>query len=496
MTRVRLVVLTAIVLAMLGLGSLWSGTSQPTPASLDRAPLPAVRSDGDLGSTWYCAAGTATGPATSSVILSNPTPHAVTACLTGYTAAGATAPRSIDVPAGGPLVVDVASTLGDPTASVLVESPSPTLAVDHQLTTEDGGDRDACLTSTSDSWTFPVLSTTVDAGVRLTLFNPFPGDAGVDISIGLDTGARVPSSLTGVVVPAGTSKVLDLGASASRRDQFTATVRSRSGRVVAEVVQTFDGSKGPRGLQMAAGVPLARQRWAFAGGFTGSGAAERLVVQNPGSTAVHALVQVTPYGAAKNPPEPLQIDVESGRYVTVDLSAESRIPGVGYHSIQVEADHPVVVARSIALSGPPDPVPDASIVGRPPLVHGVAIATGTPVSSTRWIVPAIDAGADPLPVLLIHNPGDGIAVLRATAAVGGTSAVLEQASKLEVAPGDSVALPVAAVGAQPGEVTVTVESSEPVVVERLTTYPAQVDLAFDLAVPAHDTRRPLRPLAG
>lgn len=494
MSRLRFLLVTVVVLALVGLAGWWHGTDGPTPATLERAPVPAVRPDGDLGTTWYCAAGTASVPAQHLVFLANPTDRAITARLTGYTAAGATPTRELEVPARGPLVVDIGTVMGDPTASVLVESPSASLSVDHQLVSEEGADRDACATSTSDVWTFPVLSTTADAGARLTLFNPFPGDAGVDISIGLDTGTRTPARLTGVVVPARSSKVIDLAAGASRRDQFTATVRSRSGRVVAEMVQNFDGSNGPRGMQMAVGVPAANRRWVFAGGFSGSGVAERLVVQNPSDSRAHALVQVTPYGAASDPPEPLQIDVEAGRYVVVDLSAETRIPGVGYHAIEVEADQQVVVARTTTITGPPEPPPDPSIVGRPALERGVALSTGTPVVADRWVVPSIDAGQDPNPVVLLHNPGRGIAVVRLTGVTGGSAKAVDRAAKVEVAPGDSVALPLAAVGAEPGEATILVVSSEPLAVERLTTFPAQGDLAFDLAVPTVDAVHPLRPV--
>lgn len=491
MTRLRLVFLTVIAVVLVALTAAWSGTSTPTPASLDRSPLPMVRSDGELGSTWFCAAGTAAVAASHSVILSNPTDRPVGAHLTGYTATGATPTSVVEVPARGPLVIDVGPTLGDPTMSVLIESTSPVLTVDHQLVSDDGASRDACLTSTSDAWFFPALTSTADAGVRLTLFNPFPGDAGVDIAIGLDTGSRVPSSLTGVVIPGGTSKVIDLGQSASRREQFTATVRARSGRVLAEVVQTFDGSKGPRGIRMATGVPAPARGWTFAGGFTGAGAAEHLVIQNPGTTPLHALVQVTPYGAAAQPPEPLQIDVEAGRYVVADLSAESRIPGIGYHAIVIEADHAFVAARTISLSGPPEAVPDPAIVGRPALDSGTALATGSSVASSRWVVPSIDAGADPQPVVLVHNPGAGIAVVTLRGLAGGSGVAIERAAKAEIAPGDSLAVPLPALAPEGGEATVIAESTEPVVIERLTTYPAQRDLAFNTAVPVADAVRPL-----
>lgn len=494
MRVLRLVAVTVVVVVLVALVAAWGGRADPEPAVIDRSPVPAVRSDSDLTVTWFCASGTAALAANHFVYLANPTGDAVAATLTGYTADGPLPPVDVEVAPGGPVALDVGATLGNATASVLVESAEPSLSVDHQLATPGYGDRDACVGSTSASWHFPALSTTRDAGAYLTLFNPFPGDAGVDIEIGIDTGSRVPTSVTGVVIPAGTSKVIDLGAQgiAERRDQFTAVVRSRSGRVVAEVAQTFDGSIGPSGLQLAFGVPSPQRSWAFAGGFTGTGAAERLIVQNPGDERARVLVQVTPFGGSADPPEPLEVTVEPRRYVVVDMSAESRIPGVGYHSIEVEADAPVVVARSTVLSAAPDPSPDPAVLARPALTQGVAISTGSPVAAREWYVPAIDAGVDPAPVVLVHNPGDGIAKVTLSAVAGGGSTDLDGATDVEVAPGDSIAVPLGA-GAAP-EITVKVSSSEPVVVERITIYAPDDDLAFDLAVPVHSAERPLVPL--
>lgn len=489
----RLGALTVVVLAIVAMVSMWGGRPDPDPSGVERSPVSDQRSDVALPVTWYCAAGAAAQPMTNVVYLSNPTGKAVNAHITGYTAAGALPPADVEIAPGGPQTFDV-STLGDATASVLVESPEPMLSVDHQLSEAGYGDRVACRRSTSDAWYFPALSTTRDAGAILTLFNPFPGDAGVDIEIGFDTGTRTPTSVTGVVIPAGTAKTIDLGGQgiAERRDQFTAVVRSRSGRVVAEVAQSFDGSLGPKGLQLSFGVPAPERSWAFAGGFTGAGAAEHVIVQNPGDQPAHVLVQVTPYGGATDPPEPLEVTVEAQRYAVLDLSAESRIPGVGYHSIQVESNRPVVVARTTSLSGPPDAAADPAVAVRPGLSRGVAISTGTPVAATSWTVPAIDAGADPVPLVMVHNPGVGIAKVTMSSVVGGATTDIAGATGIEIAPGDSVAVPLPAGGGV--ETTIQVRSTEPVVVERITIYGPDDDLAFNLAVAVHRSREPLVPL--
>ena len=185
----------------------------------------------------------------------------------------------------------------------------------------------------------------------------------------------------------------------------------------------------------------------------------------------------------------VQVAVEPRHYAVVDLSAETRIPGVGYHSIEVESDRPVVVARTTTLSAGPDPATDAGIAIRPALGRGVALSTGTPVLARSWTVPSINAGADPAPVVAVHNPGEGIARVTLEVVAAGSSTALPGATDLEVAPGDSAVVPLGPAVAP--EVAIVVTSSEPVAVERITVYAPDVDLAFDPAVPGHGRNRPL-----
>ena len=494
MRATRLVLVTVVVLGLLGMVAWWSGRDAAAPAAIDRAPIPAASTGRTLSSTWYCAAGTAAAPVDHVVFVDNPTDHPVTVRVTAYSAEGATPSKDVVVAPLGPTGIDVAAAFGAPGLSVMVESPVASLAVDHRLA--DGhrfGDQDACATFSSGEWYFPSLSTTRDAGTRLTLFNPFPADAGLDVQVVLDTGVRVPTALAGIVVPAGTTKVVDLGETVQRRDQFSIAVRLRSGRVVAEATQTFDGSAGARGLRMGLGVPGTARRWSLAGGFTGSGVSEHLVIQNPGDARAEVLVQVTPYGGAANAPEPLRVEVPRLRYAVVDLSAESRIPGDGYHSISVESDQPVVVARTTVITGPVTPPADPEVAARPALSHGAAIASGTPVAAAAWLVPSIDAGADPPPVLLVHNPGSGIAVVSAATTSGSAPTPVDGLDQVEVPPGDSVA--VALPGDRYSQVGVRITASAPVVVERLTTFPSEDDLSMDLAVPLRGTGTPLVRLA-
>ncbi len=495
----RLVLVSVVALAVVGLVTWWGGRSEPEPAALDRAAVPSASSGDALSATWYCAAATAATaqPPRHTVIVTNVTEDPVTVRVTGFGADAKVGPVEVVVPAGGPLAVDVAAVLGNAALSVMVESPVPAIAVAHSLVAEQDGDQDACATFSSGTWYFPALSTTRDAGVRLTLFNPFPGDAGIDVQVVLDTGVRVPTGLTGIVVPAGTAKVVDLGEAVQRRDQFSVAVRLRSGRVVAEAAQTFDGSAGPRGLRLSLGVPAPATRWVIAGGFAGTGVSERVVLQNPGQERARVVIQVTPYGAAATPPEPLEVEVPGRRYAVVDLSAEGRIPPDGYHAITVESqDGGVVVARTIAITGAGTPPADPAVPSRPALTKGVAIASGAPVAALQWIVPSVDAGSDPAPVVFVHNPGPGISVVSAAVVADGEETPVTDVVEVEIPPGDSRAVPAPPPGSAPGPVAVRVTGSSPIVVEGLVTYPEQDDLATVLAIPLRSARGGLQALAG
>lgn len=495
MKPARLALVTVVVLAVVGLVTWWGGRSDPAPATIDRPPVPAASSSAALSSTWYCAAGTAAVPTSHTLVIANPTSRPVSVRMAAFGPDGPVPPKTVEVPPAGPLSVDVAATFGNAALSVMVESPVASLAVDHRLTAPEAGDQVACSTFSSDTWYFPSLSTTRDAGARLTLFNPFPGDAGIDVQVVLDTGVRVPTALTGIVVRAGTARVVDLGETVQRRDQFAIAVKLRSGRVVAEATQTFDGSAGPRGLRMGLGVPGASTRWVLAGGFTGAGVAERLVVQNPTQQRATVLVQVTPYGAAAQPPEPLQVEVPKRRYAVIDLSAEGRIPGDGYHSITVESDQPVVVGRTTAITAAPSVPADPDVPTRPALTHGVAIGSGSPVAALDWLVPAVDAGADPPPVVFVHNPGTGISVVSAVVVAGDTETAVPDATGVEIPPGDSRAITLAAPATGAADVSVRITGTSPLVVERLITFPAPDDLSMSLAVPLRGDSAGLAPLS-
>lgn len=498
MRSARVVVLLLVVAVVAALALSFDGEPAADSSGLEAAPIPSAGEPGTPSSTWYCSAGSAATatPPRHDLILVNPAGEPTTARLTAYGPDGAAGENVVEVNAPGPTKVDLDATFQKAGLSILVESPAGDLVVEHRLTSDTGADQVPCATRTSEAWHFPAQTSLQGTTAQLYLFNPFLEDASVDITTAVGDGeVRAPADWQGLVVPAGTSRMVDLGSdsigAAQRRELFAASVVSRKGRVVAETAQTLatgaseDGTiPATSGLRLQLGVPGARSEWAFADGFTGTGVVERLVVFNPSAEPARASVQVTPYGGADLLPEPFEVDVPAHSWSQLDLSSETRIPTEGLHAIRVltEQDQPVVAARVITIVGPRADPTTEGVTARPPVSAGTTIGTGTPVAAPLWAATGLVVGGSDESVLAVHNPSADTVRVTATV-IGGAGDGSVLADALEVAPGDSLAIPTRDRGLGDTDVTVLVEATGPVVVERTLTFLAVNDLSVGLAVP-------------
>jgi hypothetical protein len=498
--RVLPVVLVAVLAA--ALSAWWQGAPVEPTGGLTEMPVPVVRGTDDPSATWYCAAGKSAAPSAPdhSLVLANPTDARVPVRLSAYGVDGQEGSQEVSLEPSSTIRYPVEENFGSAELSVMVESPSAEIAVEHRLVAEGAGDQVPCATSASDRWFFLAQTTTLGTSGRLVLFNPFSADAGVDISASVEDGVRIPAAWAGIVVPAGTTRVIELGDEVQRRELFSLSLELRTGRVIAETVQSFDDDDTATGIRMQLGVPAPRSRWGFADGFTDPGVDELLVVHNPGEQQAAVVVQVTPADAAASPPEPFELIVPGRRYGVIDLSGEARVPGVGHHSIQVEtsAETPVVVARLIGITdeladtaedgdvveeGEEDTGESAAeddVIPRPDVGGGVSIGTGSALVSDRWIVPQVSLGGGQDPALVVLNPTRS--PLRVTAESFGATAetVLDE---VEVPAGGMVIRPLRDLEAGSGEIGIRIRADGPILVERIVTMVRVNDLSVGLAVP-------------
>ncbi|MCB1255785.1 MAG: hypothetical protein KDB26_01675 [Microthrixaceae bacterium] len=491
MNKSRLLLVSVVVLAIALLSSSWSGRGAKESIEATGLGVPVIGAQSDASSTWFCTAGSAPlDPVPHhQVAITNVGQRSTPVRVTAYGPDGVAGTHTVHVAANEANIVDLDTTFSAAGLSAMVEAPRGAISVSSWLLSAKVGDISQCERESSSVWYFPSQTTVTGSTASLVLFNPFSSDAGVDISAAVSDGIRSPTEWAGVVVPAGTTKVIDLSQFIQRRDQFSVTVEVRSGRVFANSVQTYtkvelEPSPVVTGLRLTRPVANPRSKWVFAGGFKDSGAAESIVVQNPGSSSVTVSVQVSPYGTDQDlAPEPFEMQVPPRRYAVLDLTQEGRVPDVGFHSITVESNQgrPIVVQRRIRISA--EPTTDESTVTRPDIATGVAATTGSTGGARNWVIPGVITGRSNTPLAFIHNPGDEAATIKVvTTDDDGNSVVLVE--NHEIPPSDGLALPLTHESLADAAVRVyEVSATAPVVVEQLVTLNAIPDLAVTSAFP-------------
>lgn len=489
--RVGLVVVLGLV--VLGLFRLDDPHATPSP---EPSPVVGDIVDDDAGTTtWYCAAAPEVAEGAEHQIVITALTDDVTARITGYGPdTGSAVAVSTPVAARSVHVVSLAE-VGPGLGGATVEIEGGPATVAHRLIGSGVEDQSECTDEASDRWYFASANTELGAGEvdstpRLWLLNPFPTDASVDVRVTFDNSVRIPSKLRGIIVPAGSSRMVDLNEPVPRRAQFAFSVEARGGRVVAELAQTVPG----RGLRVQPGVPSAATSWILADSFGGANVTDQVHVYNPSSSPVVAMVSVIPNQVdPASFPEPFVLEIPARRFGTVDLGVEARVPPDSLRWIRVDTvDGPgVVVTQVETITGAGG---DGTTGTRPAVAGGLGSSAGASAQATRWYVPFLTPATDSQPTVVVANPStDAISVVTLTSLVGGTETVI--ADKIEIAPQQSLPIDVSA-ATSAGSIGVVVSSSTPVVVSGRTTSTARAEISFVPAIPDAAKVSALPPLGG
>lgn len=485
-----MVLVGAVVLAIVGLMRIPTNGATTSDAPVRRPSADRVGGEDEVSSTWFCAAtGAPVEPVpTHRLYVSDTGDVASEVRVSAYGPDGLIDVKIFPIEPRVMRQIDIDGEFGAAGLSAMVESASGTIAVSHGLISTAMGDVAPCQRNAAHESYFPSQTTLTGTSAQLVLFNPFSADASVDLVAAVVDGIRSPTEWAGVVIPAGSTRTIDLSEQVQRRDQFALTVRVRSGRVFTEMVQTYDGiavdpATNVKGLRLVSPVVEPRSSWTFAGGFTDGGATEIIVVQNPTTEKVDVTVQVFPDGAADLLPEPFELSIPAGWYSTLDLTAEGRVPDVGFHSIVVEAgqDAGVVVQRRVSLSAEPVAASEPDLPERPRRAQGIAGSPGVNGAARSWWATGFRLGGANTPLLWIRNSDDRpVEVsINGTTASGETVVLAEGES---IAAGDSVTVPLPT--APEGTTAMyLVEASGPVVVEQLLTLDDVPDFSMVPAFP-------------
>ena len=442
MKFVRLGVITVVLATLAGLSAVNLGDRRDNAAGADAEARLSLLNEmvtadppGTLDSTWYCAATRVreSDAGTHEVFVSNGSDEPVEVELRGVplsTKVEAEPPQQLELAAHTVLVVDVATLVRESSAAVIVDVRSGEVTVSHRLVNDTGASQVPCTSRPSASWDFPYVSTSKDATARLFLFNPYPVAVSVDVTLSTTESVRVPAELSGESVPPGRVKVINLNVQAKRNDRLSVSVRTRSGLVIAEVVQTYsednlefnlrtgEGGDGTideeeigeqavtrQGVAIIAGSPEVTTEVGFVDGFSQGGVIEQYVVLNPSKQNADVQpIWVTPFGQPREDIEPLEKVIPPGRAETIRIDDDQRIPPEGFHHGLVASDVGVAASRVLVTTAERGDSEDSGTQVRPEPATGASISPGLPLAADRWWAGGIRLSGDDEGWLLLDNP--------------------------------------------------------------------------------------------
>lgn len=411
--------------------------------------MPAAAPAGALSSSWFCAGGAAQAdaPLDATVVVANPTDAPVEGSITVSGAAGEPVAKVIAVPALGSVTVPLRELVSAPSAAALVDLRGGQVVA--ELILSGAPVATPCASAASASWYFADGSTAKDHTLTLALFNPFPEDAIADLGFVTDQGRAAPADFQGIVVPGRAVRTVDVGTHVRRREWVASEVRTRTGRLVASQVQ-HRPLQGRAGNSVRLGAVAPGEVWWFPEGARGGGVTDTFNVFNPGDA--EAVVELAPalVGASA---EPFELTVPARGRASIQTSAEDRIPEGAYALALRSLNGVPVVAERQQRRVAPNPFGGwADLTGSRRAGRRWAFAAGPPSGTVEQWVFLYNPGSVPARATIRpflsgeYLPGDGLADL-AVPAAGYLSVPLDG-------------------GRLPSGASLTVESDEPLVVER------------------------------
>jgi Family of unknown function (DUF5719) len=439
------------------------------------APVPVAAPTQALSSSWFCAGATDNGPggnpvtAPGKVVIANSGTATAAGSVTIVPSQGANKTVTVHVGPGSSTAVAEQVSGGSPWIGAIVDMDAGGVAVSQEIDSNLGWSSTPCATSGSSTWYFATGFTMANAGVELSLLNPYPSDSVVDLSFTTNQGIESPVDFQGLVVPADGMLSVNLGDHMRRRQTIATTVTARTGRVVAWKTGWVQAPKPGAVLSgtPAANSPLADPDWPVAGvtdtlgssspgiswtwpdGMAGNGVAEQYLIYNPGPNIADVRLSV---GLAQGQAEPFDLSVGPYQVQSVVSEQQARIPsGVPHSAVLVSTNGvPVVADRWVSA-------------GSPSSWQGIGELPGGRVAAGSWLVPENVAGPYHRAVLVLYNPGDVTVDASIATLTRGRTVPLPGFRPATVGPGQRVAVTINAY--KLGESPFVISASGPVYVE-------------------------------
>lgn len=342
----------AALIGVLSAAGVAPGAKQP--------PLPVGAPAAALSSVWSCAGATAGrgSLAPGRLLIDNAATVALGASVRLVAEDGRARSFSVSVPPRRQLALpeDFKGTASGEWAGALVELYRGMGSVYQQVQSPEGPVTQACPTSAAPVWRFAGGSVLRNSRLELSLVNPFPVAAVVDVSFVTNQGPEQPLQLQGVVVPARGLSALNLGAVLLQRADIATTVVARAGQVVAwETERVLAPRPGAPfsglnpvlpvpGVALSTGLAPSRSWWWPSAG-EGAGVTETYEVYNPAAVPAKVELQLLPGGQGTGSAHGFSVGPDS-LYALTTNGQPWALPGVSY-TAHLESSAPVVAERSV-----------------------------------------------------------------------------------------------------------------------------------------------------
>ena len=445
--RVALLVAGVVVLTAVLVADAVVGPSAPAPSS---APLAsAVVSDAAAtSSAWYCAGLAAVSGA---VLVTNPGRSAVTGTV------------RTQAPGSSPVITERFSAPPDQQAVVDVPRGAATVSVDgggvgvlEAMAGSFGITAAPCASTAANTWYFAHGSTAGGNAMEVTVFNPLPTPAVVDISfVSSATGTVVPPAYQGIPLAPGESVVENVMDHVPNEASLATEVTALSGSVVATLLEQSPGP-GHGGASFLDGTTAPGRTWAFAQNEDVPGGNTVFVVYNPSSSAAKVTVSLS-IVQGQAAPFVLHLPPQSSALLNAD--AQTRIPGGTLYGVTFSTSSTpgIVVTRVAASNGSTTPA--------------VGVSSGQAGGVRRWLVPPVPPGQAPAGLAVVDLTSGPVRVTVRRFTSSGRATPLPGANMVKLQPGSVYVLSPSAAAAV-GVTPVEVEASGPVAVQ-LDPAPAQ-----------------------
>lgn len=167
----------------------------------------------------------------------------------------------------------------------------------------------ACAHDAATDWFFADGSSALRYDERLLVYNPFPDEAVVRVTLYTKAGPKDKANLSEVAVPAQSSVGIKLNDFVRLQRLLSVRVSAVRGRVVVWKALLAEPEQRPSGVQFTLGATEVAPEWFFPEGWIGERFDERIALLNPGDEESVVTISLTTDEGTVQPPRLVEVAV-------------------------------------------------------------------------------------------------------------------------------------------------------------------------------------------